>query len=149
MEKRHLSEEHKKRIGLANSKSLKDYFQTPKGMWQAERHSRTLKGKKQSQASNNKRRMALWGKKNHQWKGDVVGYRALHKWVEHSLGKAGRCENKNCHYPRKDQRGVLMLRPKRFHWANISHKYKRDLSDWIQLCASCHMLNDLGKIKII
>jgi len=24
------------------------------------------------------------------------------------------------------------------HWHNISGEYKRDVSDWIRLCAKCH-----------
>lgn len=36
----------------------------------------------------------------------------------------------------------------RYEWANISHFYKRDLSDWIRLCALCHRRYDKGKITL-
>lgn len=28
------------------------------------------------------------------------------------------------------------------HWANKSHKYKRELTDWISLCVKCHKKYD-------
>lgn len=70
------------------------------------------------------------GEKNWQWKGDDVGYRNLHRWVERKLGKAIKCEF--CNVKGKS----------RYHWASISHNAKRDLSDYIQLCVSCHKKYD-------
>lgn len=69
------------------------------------------------------------GKNNYLWKGDNVGYRTLHCWVQRHLGKAQGCSNDPTH------------KSARFHWANISGEYKRDLSDWKQLCIKCN-LND-------
>lgn len=40
------------------------------------------------------------------------------------------------------------LKHRQYHWANISRSYKRDLSDWVRLCASCHKKSDLAKIII-
>ena len=31
---------------------------------------------------------------------------------------------------------------KKYEWANISRKYKRDLKDWIRLCTKCHIIYD-------
>ena len=76
--------------------------------------------------------------KNPTWKGDKVGYRGLHIWVENKLGKPCKCEN--CNMVSKNSR--------MFHWANISRNYKRDLNDWKRLCARCHKAFDLGKIKL-
>ena len=70
--------------------------------------------------------------KNWNWKGDEVGYRALHRWVQGKLGKAQVCE----------QCWKLKTTPKSIHWANKSHEYKRDLTDWISLCVSCHKKYD-------
>lgn len=67
------------------------------------------------------------------WKGDKVRYRTLHKWVEKHLGKANKCM-KN-----------LRHTSTRYHWANISHTYKRDLSDWIQMCPSCNGKDRVGR----
>ena len=62
--------------------------------------------------------------KHPQWKGDDVSYTGLHQWVSRKRGKAiwctfcGSCIN--------------------VQWANISGEYKRDLRDWLELCAKCH-----------
>lgn len=66
------------------------------------------------------------------WKGDKVGYFGVHHWVEKQKGKPKICEH--CGAIRKD---------KRFHWANKKHDYKRNLDDYISLCASCHKKYDL------
>ena len=60
------------------------------------------------------------------WKGDNVGYAALHKWVRQLLGSPSECTH--C--------GTTTA--KRYEWANVSHEYKREVSDWIRLCNSCH-----------
>jgi len=63
---------------------------------------------------------------NVNWKGDKVGYHALHSWVNRKLGKPNKCEI--C--------GTETA--KNYEWANKNHKYKRDLNDWIRLCRFCH-----------
>ncbi len=69
------------------------------------------------------------------WKGDKVSYRSLHYWVQRHLGKPKKCED--C--------GITDLRPRQYHWANISGKYMRDLSDWKRLCVKCHRKFDKTK----
>ena len=73
------------------------------------------------------------GNKNTNWKGDEVGYNALHSWVGRHLGKAQQCEH--C--------GKIKTTPKSVQWANIGHSYKRNLTDWIALCAKCHEKYDI------
>src|SRR3990167_773412 len=73
------------------------------------------------------------GNKHHNWKGGEVGYRSLHIWVEGQAGKANHCENNSEHFST------------RYHWANISGEYKRDMKDWRQLCPSC---NYATKIRV-
>ena len=68
------------------------------------------------------------------WKGSDVGYVALHMWVAKYLGKPTTCEH--C--------GKIDLKGSKIHWANKSREYKRDLSDWIRLCALCHSKYDRG-----
>lgn len=68
------------------------------------------------------------GKNNHNWKGDEVSYRSLHKWVQTYLGKPDKC----------DDCGKSGLKGRQIHWANKSGEYKRKLSDWIRLCIKCH-----------
>lgn len=72
----------------------------------------------------------LPGEDNPMWKGDSVGYFGLHEWVGRRLGKPKYCDHCN----RMDQ-------PK-YEWANKSHQYLRDVSDWIRLCSSCHYKYD-------
>lgn len=66
------------------------------------------------------------------WKGDRVGYVGLHIWVSNHLGKPHNCEH--C--------GNAELKHRQYHWANKSGEYKRELSDWIRLCVSCHSKYD-------
>lgn len=70
------------------------------------------------------------GENNNKWKGDSVGYVALHDWVARYLGKPRECEE--C--------GTKTA--KKYEWANTSGEYKRDLKDWIRLCTSCHRYRD-------
>ena len=99
------------------------------GKWMLGRKHPPEQLKKMSESNIGKhsiKRPDMIGEKHHMWKGDKVSYRSLHKWVERSLGKAYMCENDKSHIST------------RYHWANISHEYKRDLSDWKQLCPSCN-----------
>ena len=75
----------------------------------------------------------LRGINNGEWKGDAVGYRALHHWVQRWLGKPKKCE-----YCGKKQTST----GKMIHWANKSGKYLRDVKDWLSLCAKCHKCYD-------
>jgi len=70
------------------------------------------------------------GELNGNWKGDKVGYGALHDWLVLRLGKPRLC--KVC----------CTTKAKKFEWANISGKYLRDVTDWIRLCTSCHRKKD-------
>jgi len=66
--------------------------------------------------------------------GNNSEYRAIHLWVEYHLGKPMKCSL--CGTEKR----------KRYHWANISREYKKDLSDWRRLCATCHQReNRLGQ----
>ena len=55
-------------------------------------------------------------------------YRALHLWVERQLGKPNKCVE------------CGSTESKRYHWANISGAYHKELSDWRRLCVRCHFL---------
>jgi len=72
------------------------------------------------------------GEKNGMWKGNDVSYTGLHIWIANKRGKPHYCE----HCKRSD------LPHRSYHWANISRKYKRDVSDWIRLCVKCHSKYD-------
>lgn len=66
------------------------------------------------------------GRSNHNWKGNKVGYNALHEWVRGRLKVERKClrQNEAC-------KGIIEL-------SNFSGKYKRDLSDWQYLCQKHH-----------
>lgn len=74
------------------------------------------------------------GSKNYAWKGESVSYRGLHQWVRREKGKPIQCSD--C--------GIIDYAPKKIQWANIDGKYRRQLSDYIALCASCHKIFDLA-----
>lgn len=124
------TEEHARKIYLAN-----------KGRKFSEEHRRKISlagiGRKHSEETKRKMGFARKNSKNPAWKGDKVGYRALHYWVEKWLGKPKKCEH--C--------GKDGLTGHKIHWANISRKYKRINTDWIRLCASCHQLFDRSNLK--
>jgi hypothetical protein len=70
---------------------------------------------------------------NHNWKGEKVGYCALHTWVKRKLGIAKKCEFCG------EKKTSL---PNSVGWANKGHTYKRNLTDWISLCIKCHSSYD-------
>ena len=72
--------------------------------------------------------------RNYAWKGEDVSYVGLHAWIRRKLGKATKC--KHC--------GKVDKRPRFIQWANIDHKYRRTLSNYISLCGSCHKNYDIA-----
>lgn len=67
----------------------------------------------------------------HNWKGDSVGYDALHSWVSRHYGRPDTCEE--C-----GRTGAPI------DWANRSGEYRRDRDDWLALCKRCHKAHDSG-----
>lgn len=72
---------------------------------------------------------------NINWKGDNVGYIALHAWVYRQLGEA---RNWDCVYCGSEDNA---------EWANVSREYKRELDDWIPLCRKCHFRYDKQHLR--
>lgn len=68
------------------------------------------------------------GDKNPMWKGDDVGYAALHEWIRYHKQKPEFCEECNEQSP--------------IDLANISGEYKRDINDFEWLCRKCHMVKE-------
>ena len=97
-----------------------------------EKIRKTLTGRKVS--AKVKANLLFWatGENSFNWKGDDVGYRALHRWIEGQLGQPTTCED--C--------GKTDLTGHFIHWANLSGEYKRDVTDWKRLCALCHKRYD-------
>jgi len=107
-----------------------------KGKKFTKEHKRKLSvaklGTKRSEETKKKISDGHKGEKAYQWKGDDVGYRALHHWVQKQLGTPRFCEE--C--------GNRSLEHRQYHWSNISGKYKRKLTDWRRLCVKCHLTLD-------
>lgn len=79
-----------------------------------------------------KERMYKKGDNHYMWKGENVKYGALHYWVKKNKPKPQFCDECKINLPRD--------------LANISGKYKRDITDFEWLCRSCHMNKD-GRIN--
>lgn len=78
-----------------------------------------------------KKRLDMIGVNNFSWRGNDAGKSAMHNWVERQRGKPKKCE-------------MCGDTKRRFYdWANIDHKYKRKLEDYIRLCRSCHRKRDI------
>lgn len=109
----HLSEEAKQKVSLAQ------------------------KGKKKSEEHKKNIGLALKGKMSNQahpcWKGDKVGYNALHTWIRKNKSKPKLCEECKVKPP-KDV-------------ANISGLYKRDINDFEWICRKCHFNGDGRLLK--
>lgn len=92
-------------------------------------------------------RLDITNNKHPLWKGDDVGYEALHTWVKRSFGKPNKCEMPGCIYPRKNSNGKIMNKPFRYEWSNKDGKYLRDRETWWMLCPSCHQKYDFERKK--
>ena len=74
-----------------------------------------------------------FGEESRRWKGENAGYVAKHLWLTKHFQKPDKCDlcqTDNC---------------SRIEWANISGEYKRERSDWLALCPSCHRKMDYSK----
>jgi len=92
---------------------------------------------------------ASTGEKSVVWKGEKACYETKHQWIRLHYGKANKCENPNCFYPRKGSGRRWIKCPKRYEWALIhgkEHNHKRE--NYIQLCPSCHHKYDLNLIEL-
>lgn len=125
-----LTEEHKIKIGSAQKgkKISAEVIEKRKKF----RHTEESR-KKISEAHTGKKQPWSMGAKNPAWKGDDVGYYALHRWIERNYGKPDYCEF------------CMTTEKRKYEWANISHKYNRDFCDWLRLCIPCHRKFDISK----
>jgi hypothetical protein len=67
------------------------------------------------------------------WKGEKVSYVGLHAWIRRKKGTPRKCEL------------CGTIKAKKYEWANIDHKYKRDVNDYFRCCTSCHRTYDMEK----
>jgi hypothetical protein len=86
-------------------------------------------GRIYSKSRNVKVSIAKLGNKNPAWKGDGVGYKALHAWMRKHKIRA-----KNCQHCGNNER--------RLEIANLNGVYNRDINNYLWLCRSCHRKHD-------
>ena len=71
------------------------------------------------------------GSEHSHWKGDDATYSSKHKWAQKHFNKTGTCEDcGKTPKPRKNSEFGT-------HWHSLS--YKRERTDWEELCQSCHI----------
>ena len=83
---------------------------------------------KKGQKTWNKGKPHLIDEKHPQWKGNRVGYSALHTWIHRTWGK-----NKKCDFCGLE---------KKLDWANKNGIYNRNRINWLNLCKRCHIIYD-------
>jgi hypothetical protein len=119
-----LSEEVKKKI--SNSKiGFKHSEETKEKIGTKNRgRIKTIEEIEKNRLSQLKRK--AFGKKSSSWKGNLASYASIHIWVARHLGYKKECCI--CHTTKNTI----------YDWANIDHKYKRNLKYYIRLCRKCH-----------
>ena len=68
------------------------------------------------------------GENNTSWKGESAKVSTKHDWVRNHKGRPKYCI-------RCGRKGGRTFN---YNWANIDHKYRRNLDDYIRLCSKCH-----------
>ena len=71
---------------------------------------------------------ARTGEGNGMWKGDDVGYGAVHTWIKKYHPKPEYCE--------------MCGLSKSYDLANITGIYNREFKNWMYMCRKCHMISD-------
>ena len=79
----------------------------------------------------------LLGENHPNYRGEQASYVAKHVWVTKRMGKPQECWSCG----KTEDRGLYG-----YQWANLSGMYKREMTDWVRLCVSCHRLMDNGKL---
>jgi hypothetical protein len=73
------------------------------------------------------------GIRNHNWKGNNASPEAIHHWIDRRKGIPTKCEH--CGFESHNRRKI--------HWANTKkHNYRKEVSEFIALCVSCHRKYD-------
>jgi hypothetical protein len=87
-------------------------------------------GKTHTKAVKEKLRLLHLNEGNPNWKGNNVGYSAIHYWVKKRIPKPEFC--------------IKCGIKKATDLSNTGHTYKRNLLDWEWLCRKCHVFKDEG-----
>ena len=100
------------------------------------------KGLKHSKETKLKMGLSRKHEKRPVWKGDRAGYAAIHSWVRQWKGNPLNCENCGIEGKKEGRNWSIQ-------YANIDHKYRRVLEDYIRLCRHCHREYDIANNGLI
>ena len=89
-------------------------------------------GRKQSEEHKRNIGLGHSNEKSYMWKGDNVGYSALHNWIRKNFPKPEICDN--------------CREKKKLDASCATGLYNRDFKNWKYLCRRCHMLSD-GRLE--
>jgi len=111
----------------------KVFFKTPnlsKKYWETKRKFCSNRCKMLGKTSHmkGKKNQNIAGNKHPLWKGNKVGYGALHIWIRRNWGKPKVCD--------------FCESTKNVQWASKNQNYTRKRKDWLRLCISCHKKYD-------
>ncbi len=73
------------------------------------------------------------------WKKDDPCYSTIHKWLVRKKGNPKICVDCG-----------ITCKERKLDWSSMTHKYERNLNEFVRRCRSCHMKYDIknGFIKI-
>lgn len=118
--------------------SYKCFYATRKGCKFSEEHRRKLSEHLNKVRVGFKKGHIPWhkGKKNPKmagslhpfWKGDSISPKSLHPWIVRNWEKPISCQH--------------CQKVKKLDWANIDGSYKRERTNFLALCRSCHFKYD-------
>lgn len=128
--KMNLSDEARKSLSENAKRNIaKETPEQRKGRIEKAIKTRTERG------STNNGRLGNTGDKDPLWKGEDANYNSKHRWIQNHWERTGICEVCNEKPVAKKVTRLKHLT----HWHNISGKYIRDKSDWLEVCPSCHI----------
>lgn len=126
---------HCHRCGFNKKKSSNTWFKKGRVPWHKgtkgliKSWSKGTKGiLKPNKTSFKKGDIRISGPNNNHWKGEEVGYYALHYWIYRNWGNPIKCE--------------ICGRTTKLEWASKTFLYTRNKKDWWTLCVWCHRKYD-------
>lgn len=111
-----------------NCHNCNEYYEKPNIKFCSDKCYRKLQKETITEETRKKISKNNSGKNAWNWKYLNVNYNVLHSWVRRHKGIPQKCLHCEKQWDK----------PKSIQWANIDHKYRRVLEDYIPLCFKCH-----------